>query len=79
MKDVDAIDNKVHIKMDSDHVHTNQWFRFMMLEKAIQSNYTNAKITSSINEYGLLTDVWIEFADISDVTHFKLSWQSKQE
>lgn len=77
MKELDVEDNKLHIKVDSDHVYTNQWFKYTMLEKSIQADYTGAKITTSVNEYGLLTDVWIEFQDISDLTHFKLSWQSK--
>lgn len=72
---VDDLDNDaiVHIRVDSSYMQKYEQLRYQMLEQMVASTYENATISKSMNEYGLLTDIWIKFSDTNDATHFKLS------
>lgn len=71
--------NVVHIKIDSDHVTSDGVFGHVMLEQMIHADYENAKISRKVNGYGMLTDLWIEFHNVEDATHFRLKWQSDRK
>lgn len=65
-------DTTIHIKVDSDHLQKDKHLRFYLLEQLINSTYKDASIQKLVNEYGLLTDVYIKFTSVNDATHFKL-------
>lgn len=65
-------DTTIHIKVDSDRLQKDKNVGLYLLEQMVISTYQNASVQKSINEYGLLTDVYIIFSSINDATHFKL-------
>lgn len=65
-------DTTIHIKVDSDHLQKDKHFGLYLLEQKIGLTYQNATVQKSVNEYGLLTDVYIKFSSVNDATHFKL-------
>lgn len=65
-------DTTIHIKVDSDHLQKDRHLGLYLLEQMINLTYQNASVQKSINEYGLLTDVYIKFSSANDATHFKL-------
>lgn len=68
-------ESTIHIRVDSSHIQKDGQFRLSLLEQLIQSNYEDVTMTKHVNEYGLLTDIWINFHDAMDATHFKLRYQ----
>lgn len=72
MLDTIDSDTTIHIKVDSNHLQKDKHLRFYLLEQLINLTYQDASVQKSVNEYGLLTDVYIKFTSVNDATHFKL-------
>lgn len=71
MLDTSDNDTTIHIKVDSSHLQKDKHLSLFLFEQLISSTY-DASVEKEINQYGLLTDVYIRFKSINDVVHFKL-------
>lgn len=68
------VDTTIHIKVDSDHLQKDKHLSLYLLEQMISSTYADASVQKFINEYGLLTDVYIKFTSVNDAIHFRLMY-----
>ena len=50
-----------------------------LLTQMVDVNYEGAELTIQRDKYGTVTDISIQFSDIEDATHFKLThmWQEQ--
>jgi hypothetical protein len=65
-------DTTIHIKVDSDHLQKDKHLSLFLLEQMVSSTYQDAIVQKFVNEYGLLTDVYIKFTSVNDAIHFRL-------
>jgi hypothetical protein len=70
--DITEDDTIVHISIDHTHMQTHERIKWLMLEQMIFDTYEDVDVVKNTNQYGLLTDMRIQFKDANDATHFKL-------
>jgi hypothetical protein len=70
--DISDNDTIVNISIDHTHMQTHEGIKWLMLEQMIFDTYEDVKVVKNTNQYGLLTNMWIQFKDADDATHFKL-------
>ena len=66
----------VHISLKTKLDFLDQEFALTILGQLLDITYTNAKLIVERDKYGDLIDVNIQFDNVEDATHFKLthSW-----
>jgi len=73
IKLLDTTDNHtIHIRVNSSLDFANNHIRLFLFEHIINSTYQNASIKEKVDQYGLITDLYVKFNSINDAVHFKL-------
>ena len=63
----------IHLQIGDKLDTPEQELALKMLEQMLDTTYSNAELTIERDQYGDLVDVKIQFANLEDETHFKLS------